>query len=99
MLDPGHSPGSFGASVCVRTGGREYAISNKAFGAEKINLLNEQQITRQLYSRAKAQKTGFSKYSELQVNPNTLAIHVGAHFKTSINNPPIPETLSDPQSR
>ena len=64
--------------------------------AEKINLLNEQQNTRQLYRRAKTQKTGFSKCSEQKIDPNTLAKHFEAHFKTSTNRPPIPETLSNP---
>ena len=64
--------------------------------AEKVNLLNEQQNNRQLYGRAKTQKTRFVKYFELQIDPNTLAKHVEAHFKTSTNSPPIPETLSNP---
>ena len=63
---------------------------------EKINQLNEQHNTRQLYNRAKTQKTGFNKYSQLQIDPNALEKHFEAHFKSPANRPPIPETLSNP---
>ena len=67
--------------------------------AEKINLLNEQHETRQLYNRARAQKTEFNKYSDLQIEPNTLARHFEAHFKIPNNNPPISKLYSILQRR